>query len=89
MPIFERQEDLDREEKAIKKFVSLFSGTYKKLSRFDLDFEIFIDGKFICFAEIKGRKGRYMDTSYPLPIAVKKLVKMQEKKGDCVAIREG
>jgi len=86
MPIFERPEDLDREEKAIKKFVSLFSGTYEKLKRFDLDFEIFLDGKFICFAEVKGRKGRYMVTSYPLPIAVKKLIKMQEKKGNCVII---
>jgi len=84
--IFERQEDLDREEKAIKKFVSLFSGTYKKLTQFDLDFEIFLDGKFICFAEVKGRKGRYMDTSYPLPIAVKKLVKIQEKRSNCVLI---
>ena len=84
--IFEKQEDLDREEKAIKKFVSLFSGTYEKLTRFDLDFEIFLDGKFICFAEVKGRKGRYMDTSYPLPIAVKKLVKIQEKRSNCVLI---
>ena len=84
--IFERQEDLDREEKAIKKFVSLFSGTYKKLTQFDLDFEIFLDGKFICFAEVKGRKGRYMDTSYPLPIAIKKLVKIQEKRSNCVLI---
>ena len=84
--IFEKQEDLDREEKAIKKFVSLFSGTYKKLTQFDLDFEIFLDGKFICFAEVKGRKGRYMDTSYPLPIAVKKLVKIQEKRSNCVLI---
>jgi hypothetical protein len=84
--IFERQEDLDREEKAIKKFVSLFSGTYEKLTQFDLDFEIFLDGKFICFAEVKGRKGRYMDTSYPLPIAVKKLVKIQEKRSNCVLI---
>jgi hypothetical protein len=84
--IFERQEDLDREEKAIKKFVSLFSGTYEKLTQFDLDFEIFLDGKFICFAEVKGRKGRYMDTSYPLPIAVKKLVKIQEKRRNCVLI---
>ena len=84
--IFERQEDLDREEKAIKKFVSLFSGTYKKLTQFDLDFEVFLDGKFICFAEVKGRKGRYMDTSYPLPIAVKKLIKIQEKRSNCVLI---
>ena len=42
--------------------------------------------KFICFAEVKGRKGRYMDTSYPLPIAVKKLVKIQEKRSNCVLI---
>jgi hypothetical protein len=86
MPRFETQEDRDREEKAIKRFVKSFSGTFQKLGDWDLDYQVFNDGKFICFAEVKGRKGRYMDTSYPLPIAVKKLIKMQEKKGNCVII---
>ena len=83
---FERPEDLQREERAIKKFVSIFSGTYKKLDPWNLDYRIFLNDKFICFVEVKGRKGRDMDTSYPLPIAIRKLFKMQETKRPCVII---
>ena len=37
---FETQEDLDREEKAIKLFTTEYGYTYKKLGDYDLDFLI-------------------------------------------------
>ena len=38
--IFEKPEDIERETNAIKKFVSLFDGSYKKLDKLDIDFRI-------------------------------------------------
>ena len=38
---YETQEDRDREIKAIKKFVNLFKGSYKKLGHSDIDFRVF------------------------------------------------
>jgi|TARA_R110000796_G_scaffold41427_1_gene102533 hypothetical protein len=80
MPRFETQEDRDREEKAIKRFVKSFSGTFQKLGDWDLDYQVFNDGKFLAYAEVKGRRGRHIHSAYPLPVAVRKLFKMQEKK---------
>lgn len=80
MTIFETDEDLRREKKAIDLFVSLFGGSYQKLDPFDIDFKIFDkDKKLIGYAEVKGRI-RTMRDAYPLPIAAKKLVKLIDKR---------
>lgn len=80
MTIFETDEDLRREKKAIELFVSLFGGSYQKLDPFDIDFKIFDkDKKLIAYAEVKGRI-RTMRDAYPLPIAAKKLVKLIDKR---------
>ena len=80
MTIFETDEDLRREKKAIELFVSLFGGSYQKLDPFDIDFKIFDkDKKLIAYAEVKGRI-RTMRDAYPLPIAAKKIVKLIDKR---------
>lgn len=80
MTIFETEEDLRREKKAIELFVSLFGGSYQKLDPFDIDFKIFDkDKNLIAYAEVKGRV-RTMRDAYPLPIAAKKLVKLIDKR---------
>ena len=80
MTIFETEEDLRREKKAIELFVSLFGGSYQRLDPFDIDFKIFDkDKNLIAYAEVKGRV-RTMRDAYPLPIAAKKLVKLIDKR---------
>jgi hypothetical protein len=80
MTIFETEEDLRREKKAIELFVSLFGGSYQKLDPFDIDFKVFDkDKKLIAYAEVKGRI-RTMRDAYPLPVAAKKIVKLIDKR---------
>lgn len=84
--IFETEEDLAREKKAIEAFVKVFGGSYQKLDPFDIDYKIFDkDKKIIGYAEIKGRI-RSMRDSYPLPIAARKLVKLIDKRLNPVVI---
>ena len=76
---FESKKDLDRESKAIKKFLSIFNGSAIKLGPHDVDYKILDENKkIICYAEVKGRI-RDMKDAYPLPIAARKLVKLAEK----------
>ena len=54
--IFEREEDLKRERRAIETFVSIFDGSFQKLDPFDIDFKVFDkEGKLIAYVEVKGR----------------------------------
>ena len=78
--IFEKPEDIERENNAIQKFVSLFDGSYKKLGQFDIDFKIFDKDKtLIAYAEVKGRK-KDMSNAYPLPISLEKVSKLVGKR---------
>ena len=80
MTIFETEEDLKREKKAIETFVKMFHGSYEKLDPLDIDYKIFDKHKnLIAYAEVKGRL-RNMSTAYPLPISVKKIVKLIDKR---------
>ena len=84
--IFEKTEDIERETNAIKKFVSLFDGSYKKLDKFDIDFKIFNKDKtLIAYAEVKGRK-KDMSNAYPLPISLEKVSKLVSKRLNPVVI---
>jgi len=76
----ETDKDKARELKAITTFVNSFGGSFEKLDYFDIDFKVFDkDGKFIAYAEVKGRL-RNLEEAYPLPVAVRKLVKLADKK---------
>jgi hypothetical protein len=80
MTIFETEQDLIREKKAIEVFVKIFDGSFKKLDPNDIDYKVFDkDGKLISYAEVKGRI-RTMHNAYPLPISAKKLVKLVDKR---------
>ena len=80
MTIFETEQDLIREKKAIELFVNTFGGSYKKLDPLDIDYKIFDkNGNLIAYAEVKGRI-RTMSTSYPLQISARKLVKLVDKR---------
>jgi len=78
--IFETEQDLKREHKAITTFVNTFGGTFQKLDPQDVDYKIFDkEGKLIAYAEVKGRI-RTMHDAYPLPVDAKKIVKLVDKR---------
>lgn len=86
MKIFETKEDLVRETRAIDKFVSIFNGSYEKLDQFDIDYKVYdIKKRLISYVEIKGRN-KTIANAYPLPISVKKLIKLADKKINPVII---
>ena len=76
---FESQKDLERETKAVTLFCDEYGLTFEKLSPNDIDFKIYKDGKFVFYLEVKGRI-RTLQECFPLPIAVRKLLKMTDKK---------
>lgn len=80
MKIFETEDDLKREMKAMKLFVSMFSGSFRKLDPLDIDYKVFdSEGQLIAYAEVKGRI-RTIHNAYPLPISARKLVKLIDKR---------
>jgi hypothetical protein len=86
MTIFETEDDLKREKKAIETFVNTFGGSYKKLDPLDIDYKVFDkDQNIIAYAEVKGRI-RNIRNAYPLPISVKKLTKLMDKRLNPVII---
>lgn len=83
---FENEDDLNRETKAIKTFVSIFGGSYSKLDPNDIDFKIFNkDKELIAYAEVKGRK-KTMSVAFPLPVSIRKLSKLSDKRLNPVMI---
>tara|TARA_R110002012_G_scaffold314915_1_gene528074 strand:- start:1201 stop:1614 length:414 start_codon:yes stop_codon:yes gene_type:complete len=83
---FENYQDLKREEKAVEFFVNLFEGSFEKLDENDVDFKIYDkEKKLIAFAEIKGRKKEIIN-AYPLPVSIRKLIKLADKKINPVII---
>lgn len=83
---FETEEDLRKEKKAIDTFVNTFGGSYKKLDPQDIDYKIFDkDKNLIAYAEVKIRI-RTMNAAYPLPITVRKVSKLADKRLNPLAI---
>lgn len=86
MTIFETEQDLLREKKAIELFVSVFGGSFNKLGPQDIDYKVFNkEGALIAYVEVKGRL-KSMKTAYPLPVALSKLSKLIEKRLNPVLI---
>ena len=73
---FENDDHRQREQRAITKFCSLFDLTFRKLGENDIDFQIFKSDSLVGFVEVKGRH-RIIADAYPLPIAIRKLNKLQ------------
>lgn len=83
---FENYQDLEREKKAVEFFVNLFDGSFEKLDENDIDFKIYDKEKnLIAFAEVKGRKKEIIN-AYPLPVSIRKLLKLADKKLNPVII---
>ena len=82
---FETIKDLDRENKASDFLCKMFGFNKKKLGQNDIDFAIYDNDRFLFFLEVKGRL-KDIDLSYPLPISVKKLIKLQDKKQQSVIL---
>ena len=77
---FETEKDLERENKAIEAFLKPFKGTCRKLGDNDIDFEVYnSDGIKLAFVEVKGRL-KNIENAFPLPVSVKKLIKLYDKK---------
>lgn len=86
MTIFETEQDLIREKKAITTFVNVFGGSFQKLGQQDIDYKVFDkEKKLIAYAEVKGRIRAIRD-AYPLPVALSKLSKLIEKRLNPVLI---
>jgi hypothetical protein len=76
---FETESDLQREKKAIELFTKTFNLRYVKLNYPDIDYKILdSNGEVIGYAEVKGRIRSIRD-AFPLPIALRKLVKLMDK----------
>jgi len=86
MTIFETEEDLRREKKAIELFVSLFKGSYRKLDPLDIDFKIYDkNSDLVGYVEVKGRL-RNMSNAYPLQISARKLIKLLDKRMKAIVV---
>jgi len=84
--IFETKEDLEREKKAIELFVNMFTGSYKKLDQFDIDYKVFDKDKtLIAYAEVKGLS-KIINNAYPLLISARKIVKLADKRLNPIVI---
>jgi hypothetical protein len=79
-PIFETENDKERELKAMEKFASIGKLTFKKLDQFNIDFEIFNKrNELIAYAEVKGRKMDIFEGDYFI-VALRKIAKLINKK---------
>jgi hypothetical protein len=83
---FETDQDLLREKKAIERFIKIFDGSFKKLDPSDVDYKVFDkDATLIAYVEVKGRI-KTIREAYPLPISVRKLIKLIDKRLNPVII---
>ena len=72
---FESRVDLERETKAVTLFCNTYGLTFAKLGLHDVDFKIYNKDVFLFNLEVKGRI-KTLNECFPLPIAVRKLLKM-------------
>ncbi len=85
---FETSKDIDRENDAITKYItknSQYKFTYKKLGDNDIDFSLLKDNKEVALVEVKGRN-KTIENAFPLPIALRKIAKMQDKTQNAIII---
>jgi len=83
---FKSEEDKIRKNKAITAFVNVFGGSFYKLSENDIDFKVFDKEKnLIAYAEVVTRL-RSMRMAYPLPIEVRRLLKLTDRRFNPIII---
>ncbi len=86
MTRFNTQHDLDVEIKAIETYTKVKGGRYKKLGEHDIDFVLYNeDNEISGYVEVKGRN-RTMREAFPLPVALFKLSKLENKHNNGIII---
>jgi hypothetical protein len=83
--LFETNDDLEREKKAIEFFLNK-KFNFEKLGRFDIDYRIYDNNNStIGYVEVKGRN-KIIAQAYELPIAKRKIDKLISKESSAIII---
>ena len=70
----------DKKTRAIECFVSIFGGSYQKLSLTDVDYKVFDkDGDLIGYADVNVLIKTIIG-AYPLPVEARRVVKLIDKR---------
>lgn len=84
--MFEQDQDITKEKKAIELYLRRLGGSYKKLSPDDVDFRIIGENKStIGYAEVKILDTEMKD-SFPLMVQARKIIKLRDKRLHAVMI---
>lgn len=84
--MFEQDQDINKEKKAVELYLRRIGGSYKKLSPDDVDFRIIGENKStIGYAEISVLDTEMKD-SFPLTVQARKIIKLRDKRLHAVMI---
>lgn len=84
--MFEQDQDINKEKKAVELYLRRIGGSYKKLSPDDVDFRIIGENKStIGYAEVSVLDTEMKD-SFPLMVQARKIIKLRDKRLHAVMI---
>jgi len=84
--MFEQDQDISKEKKAVELYLRRIGGSYKKLSPGDVDFRIIGENKStIGYAEVSVLDTEMKD-SFPLMVQARKIIKLRDKRLHAVMI---
>lgn len=84
--MFEQDQDINKEKKAIELYLRRLGGTYRKLGIDDVDFRIQGEtGAVVGYAEVKVLDTEMKD-SFPLLVEARKIIKLRDKRLHAVMI---
>ena len=84
--MFEQDQDINQEKKAVELYLRRIGGGYKKLSPGDVDFRIMGENKStIGYAEVSVLDTEMKD-SFPLMVQARKIIKLRDKRLHAVMI---
>lgn len=84
--MFEQDQDITKEKKAVELYLRRIGGSYKKLSPADVDFRIIGENKStIGYAEVNVLDTEMKD-SFPLMVQARKIIKLRDKRLHAVMI---
>jgi hypothetical protein len=84
--MFEQDQDIIKEKKAVELYLRRIGGSYKKLSPDDVDFRIIGENKStIGYAEVSVLDTEMKD-SFPLMVQARKIIKLRDKRLHAVMI---
>ena len=84
--MFEQDQDISKEKKAVELYLRRIGGSYKKLSPDDVDFRIIGENKStIGYAEVNVLDTEMKD-SFPLMVQARKIIKLRDKRLHAVMI---